>query len=52
MQTKLIRFHELDKEDRIVVRDTVDDFLVWLDRKRKAVSKKMKAKKKKEAIRE
>lgn len=51
METKLIRLSDLGKEDQAMIRDTVEDFFVWLDRKRKAISKKMrKGKKKKESV--
>lgn len=51
METKLIRLSDLEKEDQAMIRDTVEDFFVWLDRKRKAVAKAMKkGKRKKESV--
>lgn len=47
METKLIRLSDLEKEDQAMIRDAVEDFFVWLDRKRKAVAKAIKKEKKK-----
>mgnify|MGYP001315058351 CR=1 FL=1 len=51
MKVKMIRLSDLEGEDQAMIRDTVEDFFIWLDRKRKAVAKAMKkgkGKKKKE----
>lgn len=47
MKVKLIRLSDLDEDHQQVVLDSVEDFFIWLDRKRKAVAKAMKKGKRK-----